>query len=360
METVLWMGNERTRPWKYSRRYGLITNEDYLGEFRDRYPRMAEVNRNLDGDTAALANFICEFADDELPFPLEEVYEAIGNLPGRNIHILNEICNFIEPVKLGNITALGLRFGAPMSNGQSCYKLKVAELDYTLPLERINNRRELNMLRDAIIRAGERGNKDEPAQKRILIVPDYFTPYNSPNVKELYDCLKRMGYYVAVYVHGNNLEKSRQGLERRCKVKPFDLIVTLETGCLLTTRVTNCPRIMVNPDWSAWEWMKLRLGDDKKRLGCRGIDNSGPFYTYYLNSEEIAMARQMAERANIRRGDTPVYGWFTAEAVESHLPEEHLKRFNTSAYIPDLRLDTEEGICILAQQINNLLTVDDE
>ncbi|MDE7442201.1 MAG: hypothetical protein K2M69_08560 [Muribaculaceae bacterium] len=359
METVLWEGTECTRPWCYSRRYGLIANKDYIGEFWNRYPCMAEVNRDLDGNTEGLARFICEFADDELTFPLEEVYEAIKNLPGSDIPSLNKICDFIEPVKFSNITVPGIRFGTPMANGQSCFKLKVAGLDYTLPLESIHVRNDLNALRDAIILAGESLKKVEPEHKRILIVPDYFTPYNSPNVKELYDGLKHRGYYVAVYVAGNTLEKSRQGLERRCKVKPFDLIVTLETGCLLATRGNNCTRIFVNPDWSAWEWMKLRLGEDKKPMQCRGIDNSGPFFSYYLNPEEIGMARQMAERANIRRGDKPIYGWFTVDAVESHLPEEHLKRFNTCAYIPDLRLDTEEGIDILATQINNILTVDD-
>ena len=362
METVLLEGTERTHPWCYSRRYGVITGADYSGEFWDRYPRMAEMNRDLDGNTEGLAKFICEFADDELTFPLEEVYEAIKNLPGRDrrdINSLNTICDFIEPVKFSNITILGIRFGTPMANGQSCYKLKVAELNYTLPLESIHVRSNLNALRDAIVRAGESLKKVELEHKRILIVPDYFTPYNSPNVKELYDRLKHQGYYVAVYVAGNTLEKSRQGLERRCKVKPFDLIVTLETGCLLATRVNNCTRIFINPDWSAWEWMKLRIGEDKERMECRGIDNSGPFFSYYLNREEIAMARQMAERANIRCGDNPIYGWFTVDAVEPHLPEEHLKRFDTSAYIPDLSLDTEEGIDILATQINNILTVED-
>ena len=62
----------------------------------------------------------------------------------------------------------------------------------------------------------------------------------------------------------------------------------------------------------------------------------------------------MAERAYIRRGDKPVYGWFTADAIESHLPDEHLKRFTTYAFIPGLRLDTEEGIEILARQIDNI------
>ena len=360
METVLWEGTERTCPWRYSRRYGLITDKDYIGEFRERYPRLSEINRDLEGDSAGLAKFICEFADDKLTFPLEEVYEAIKTLPGRNISNLNEICEFIEPVKLNDLTVLGLRFGVPMSNGQSCYKLRVAELDYTLPLERIQTRNGLNMLRDAIIMAGERGKKVGATQKRILIVPDYFMPYNSPNVKELYDCLKRMGYYVAVYVHGESLEKSRAGIERRCKVKPFDLVVTLETGCLVAARVINCPRIFVNPDWAVWESMKRVLGDSRSRLQSRKDGNNSPVFTYYLNRIEVAMARQMAERANIRRGDKPVYWWFTLDTIDSHITDEHLRRFNTVTYIPDLRLDTDEGIAVLSQQINNLLTVDDE
>ncbi len=156
MESVIWVGVGCPRPWRYSRRYGLITDADYIGEFWDRYPCMAEVARMLDGDIGGLAKFICEFADDKLTFPLEEVYEAIRNLPGRGISNLNIICDFIEPVKLDGFTVHGLRFGAPMSNGQSCNKLKVAECDHTLPLERIQTRRELNLLRDAIIHAGLR------------------------------------------------------------------------------------------------------------------------------------------------------------------------------------------------------------
>lgn len=358
MNTVIWMGSERTRPWRYSRRYGLITSADYIGEFWDRYPNMAEVDRDLDGDTDALAKFICDFADDKLTFPLEEVYEAIKNLPGRDLSNLDVICDFIEPVKLDGITVLGLRFGAPISNGQSSNKLKVAEYDYTLPLENVNTRRELNALRDAIVHAGEVRKESAPAQKRILIVPDYFMPYNAPNVKELYERLCDMGYYVAVYVHGSSLEKSRAGIERRCKVKPFDLIVTLETGCLVAGRVANCPRVMVNPDWVAWEWMRLRLGKDKKRRDCRRI-NGGPFYEFYLDCEEVVMAQHMAERSYMKRSDKPVYGWFTIDQVDSHLPAEHLKRFNTNFYIPDLRLDTQNGIAILARQIHNILTVDD-
>lgn len=358
METVLWSGTERSGQHKYSRRYGIVTNNDDIGDFWDRYPRMSEVARELDGNTQALAKFICDFADDKITNPLEEVYEALRNLPWKGLSSLNEKCRFAEPVKLNNFTVLSICFGPPMSNGQSCNKLKIAERDWPLPLECVSTRRELNVLRDAInsIATGKAELKER--QKRILIVPDYFTPYNSADTKELHSRLKQEGYYVAVFVPGNTLEQSRQGLERCMKVNPFDLIVTLETGCLLATRVANCPRIFVNPDWLAWEWMRQHLGEDKELLEHRGIDNSGPFFDYYLNRDEIDMARQMSERAYIKRGHYPVYGWFTEDAVESHLPEEHLKRFNTSTYIPALRLDTEEGIAILARQINNILTVE--
>lgn len=360
MVTVLWCGTERSGQHNYSRRYGIVTNDDYLGEYWDRYPRQGEVARELDDDTKSLANFICDFADDSVTNPLEEVYAALRNLPWKGISSLHEKCTFTDPVKLNGITVLGIRFGVPMANGQSCNKLRIAEKDYTLPLESINTRRELNMLRDAINNIAREITEPEVQQKRILIVPDYFIPYDSPYIRELHNLLRQMGHYVAVFVPGNTLEKSRQGLERRCKVKPFDLIVTLETGCLLVGRVTNCPRIMVNPDWTSWEWMKHRLGEDNDRYECRGIDKSGPFFSYYLNVDEVNMARMMAERGNLKRGNQPVYGWFTEDSLESHLPEEHIKRFNTTTYIPNLRFDTEEGINVLARQINAILTVDSD
>jgi hypothetical protein len=201
--------------------------------------------------------------------------------------------------------------------------------------------------------------EQEKPQRRILIVPDFFTPYDSPAVRELYKQLTAMDYQVAVLMPDSTLMKSRQALERRCKSKPFDLIVTLETGCLLAARVTNCQRIFVNPDWCAWEWMNLRLGEEKQKYERRGADKSGPVYSYILNADEIEAAREMAERSNIRRGNHPAAGWFTEDAADSHLPLEHLKRFNTSTFIPSLRLDTEEGIDILATQIHNILSISD-
>lgn len=105
--------------------------------------------------------------------------------------------------------------------------------------------------------------------------------------------------------------------------------------------------------------MNLRLGEEKQKYERRGADKSGPVYSYILNADEIEAAREMAERSNIRRGNHPAAGWFTEDAADSHLPLEHLKRFNTSTFIPSLRLDTEEGIDILATQIHNILSISD-
>lgn len=202
---------------------------------------------------------------------------------------------------------------------------------------------------------------DRPS-KRVLIVPDYFTPYNAPAVVELRDRLRQLGHYVAVYVHGKSLEKSRTGIEHRCKQKPFDLVVALETGCLVTSRITNCPRILVNPDWQAWEWMKHQLGENRRlRLYRGGNEHSGPFWSYDLDAWEVAEARRMAERSYIRRGKHCVYGWFSECAVDgTGLTDEHIKRFNSCTYIPGMRLDTDAGIAVLAKQIDKIIKLDED
>lgn len=360
MTIVTWNGTEAKIGCDYSMRYGVFTRDAGFGEFWDHNPRMAEVDESLEGDTKGLADFICRFADGKITNPLEEVYKALSRFPRLDEPDLKWICRFSEPLKLGESTILGIQFGAPMANGQSCYKLKLQDIDYNVPLERFNTRKEYNLLRDAILHTRSKLKEMEKPRKRILIVPDYFAPYDAPCVRELYDRLSDMDYHVVVFMAQSTLEKSRLALERRCKSKPFDLIVTLDTGCLLAARVTNCQRIFVNPDWTAWEWMKLRLGDNKQLNEKRGADKSGPVYTYTLDSDEIDMAREMAERSNIRRGSHIAAGWFSEEIVDSHLPVEHLKRFNTNTLIPSLRLDTVEGIAILANQIHNTLTIDDE
>ena len=360
MTTVTWSGTEIKRTKRNARRYGVFTRTAGYAEFWNRYPRMAEMAEELEGDTKAMADFICRFTDCDLTNPLEEVYSALYGFPRSNEHDFEWICRFSEPLDISGSKILGIQFGTPMSNGQSLYKLKVEGIKYPIPLERFDTRREYNLLRDAILNTRKKLKEFERRQPRILIVPDYFTPFDVSYVKELYRMLSDMDYHVAVLMPDSSLEKSRQALERRCKSKPFDLIVTIETGCLLAARVTNCQRIFVNPDWTAWEWMKRSLGESRQKYETRGAGKSGPVYTYLLNAEEIGMAREMAERSNIRRGKYPAAGWFTEDAVDSHLTTEHLKRLNTSTFIPSLRLDTEKGIAVLADQIHNIFSVDDE
>ncbi len=360
MEILGYEGDSKSDRHKYLGRYSIITNDELIGEFWNQFPWKVEVDRELDGDTLGLARFICDFAKDKITNPLAEVYEAIMNLRWNAFANLNENCYFAEPVKLSNFSVLGILFDVPKFDGQSGHKLLIAGQEDPLPLESIHTRRDLNLLRDAIDNVATARAVPEEQQKRILIVPDYFSPYNSPTIQELYLRLKQMGYYVAVFVPDRSLEDSRRILERRLKSKKFDLIVAIETGCLLVTRIDKCPRIFVDPDWLAWEWMKLRLGDKEKLWERRGGENEGHlfdyYFDYYLNDEEIQMARKMSVSSYIKRGPHPVYGWFTEDLVSSHLPEEHIKRFKESTNIPGLRLDTEEGITILAQEIHKILS----
>lgn len=172
------------------------------------------------------------------------------------------------------------------------------------------------------------------SQKRILIVPDYLTPYDM--AMELYSILTRMGYDVAVFAHSDSLYESRQELERHCRIKRFDLLVTLDTGCLLAARVTNCPRVFVNPDWTLGEWMKENLGKN-----CQ------------ITRDDMEMALEMADPAYIECSDKPTYGWFSLCALESHMTEEHLKHFNTATSIHDF-YDLSVGLPVIARQIDDL------
>ena len=104
--------------------------------------------------------------------------------------------------------------------------------------------------------------------------------------------------------------------------------------------------------------MELHLGEEKLLLEHRG-DHEGPVFSYRIDRDEIDMARDMAQRYNIRKGDRMSLGWFTEDTVEtgeeSRLSQEHMKRFNSCFYIPHLRLDTDEGIRILANETDKIL-----
>ena len=136
-------------------RYGLITRSGDFSDFWDYYPRMVEVKPESDDDLEALAEFICGFADNSMTLPLEEVYEAIRKLPGSIRSKLHNICDFEPPLRIDGLTLSEIRFGVPLANGQSCYKLKLDGERGPIPLEVVHTRRGLNMLRDAIVLEGK-------------------------------------------------------------------------------------------------------------------------------------------------------------------------------------------------------------
>lgn len=355
MPTVDSTGREYSNERRYTNRfYGIVTSDQAeFNTFWDKYPRMVEFAPELDGNTPDLATFIREFADKKVSYPLLEVYDAIKCLPGRYKSNKKEICTFSEPVKLNNMTVYGIVAGVPYANGQSIYKLKLAENEKSCmtPLEAIETRNELNILRDAIMRESERLS----SHKRILIVPDFFTPYDAPNIGELYDCLKQMGHYVAVFDSCKSLETSRNGLEHRCRVKPFDLIVTIETGCLLATRITNSPRVFVNPNWTVWEELQEALYKGRLPYVLRRNADSDEVNEYLCDKDEVYVAREMAAPSTIRHDGKPVYSWFSQDAIHSDLGEAHLKRFESYCCIGTLDLMANSGIVDLATRIDDLL-----
>lgn len=241
-----------------------------------------------------------------------------------------------------------------MANWQSGLRVKVKEKEYSIPIESFRHYQDISVLRDTVA-AGREASKEAAVNiRRIMIVPDYFTPHDNPAVLELRQRLEEKGYRVTVFCAGNTLETSRRGLERICKRRRYDLILTIETGCLLAARLSSSHRIYVNPDWEAWEWMDLMLGEESVRNEQRG-DHEGPMFSYRIDRDEIDMACDMAQRYNIKKGDRMSLGWFTSDQIDSYLPVDHMARFGSAAYPPLIGLDTEAGIEAIAGQIDNFL-----
>lgn len=344
-------------------RYAIFTtNEAYSDDwdFKERYPRLSMVNPAIHDNAEAIATQICSFDAREMDIPLLDIDRQTVNLPRQQLHQQPELFRFEQPVHVGGITAIafGFEFRVPMGNGVSGLRVLTEGNESTVPIERFRLYSDLAALRDAMTRVSETAKILEKTTKRIMIVPDYFTPHDNPAVLELRKRLEDRGYRVTVFCAGDTLEKSRQGLERVCKRRRYDLILTIEAGCLLAARILASHRIYVNPDWTAWEWMKLRLGEESELFEHRG-DHEGSMFSYRIDRDEIDMARDMAQRYNIRKGDKLSLGWFSEDIVEtgeeSRLSQEHMKRFNSCFYIPHLRLDTEEGIRILANETDKIL-----
>lgn len=349
-------------------RYGIFTSDEAYRDdwdFKERYQRLSMVNPAIHDNIDAMAALICSFDAREMDIPLLDIDRLTVDCPRQQLMRHPEYCRFAEPVHVAGIsvTAYGFEFRTPMGDGLSGLRVMIDGRDETVPIEAFTHYSNLAALRDAIARAREESKEVEESVSRIMIVPDYFTPHDNAAVLELRQKLEEKGYRVTVFCAGNTLEKSRQGLERICKRRHYDLILTIETGCLLTTRISKSHRIYVNPDWATWEWMELHLGEEKELIEHRG-DQEGPMFSYRIDHDEIDMARDMAQRYNIRKGDRMTLGWFTEDIVEtgedSRISQEHMKRFNSCFYIPHLRLDTEEGLQILANETDKMLKTNED
>lgn len=344
-------------------RYGIFTSDEAYRDdwdFKERYQRLSMVNPAIHDNIDAMAALICSFDAREMDIPLLDIDRLTVDCPRQQLMRHPEYCRFAEPVHVAGISAIayGFEFRTPMGNGNSGLMVTIEGRDETIPIEAFTHYSNLAALRDAIAEARKEAAEFEKTIKRIMIVPDYFTPHDNPAVLELRQKLEEKGYRVTVFCAGNTLEKSRQGLERICKRRRYDLILTIETGCLLAARLSASHRIYVNPDWTAWEWMERHLGEEKELLEHRG-DHEGPVFSYRIDRDEIDMARDMGQRYNIKKGDVLSLGWFTEDIVEtgedSRISQEHIKRFNSCFYIPHLRLDTDEGIRILANETDKIL-----
>ena len=355
IETAYSFGTVSSVRHEQPRRFAIFTDREKAhddDDFSERYPRRSMTDASLSGDVSGLAEVIGSFSKGKMDTPLLEIDMILSDFP--RMAMGNTICTFAEPVRLGSLTALGLMSRVPMANGLSGIRVRVEGERQDVAIEYFEERQELALLRDAVVKARRDASEYERSIPRIMIVPDYFSPHDTPPVLELRKRLRDMGYRVTLFCAGNTLEKSRVGLERVCRRNRYDLIVTLETGCLLAARIDTCDRIYVNPDWVAWEWMKRMLGEDCSQENRRG-DGSGPLYGYRLDADEISMAREMGKRYNIRRGERLSAGWFTPDQIDSHLPAEHQERFGMAMYPPKIGLDTDAGITALAKEIQKFI-----
>lgn len=64
---------------------------------------------------------------------------------------------------------------------------------------------------------------------------------------------------------GETLGKSRESLECICGRRHYDLILTIQTGCLLAARLSASHRAYVNPDWGRGNGWKSILA---RRMYC--------------------------------------------------------------------------------------------
>ncbi|MDE5849065.1 MAG: hypothetical protein K2H38_02880 [Muribaculaceae bacterium] len=326
---VLSNGYEAEYRRKQPQRFCLLTVGNDEDEFSERYPRLAMSDPEFQ-DPRQLAKAIREFTGEKLEMPMLDIYELL-KVPARGNTLYPLMFNFPHPVDVDGQKAVAIEL-----QGLSPYRMPGEEVifegcAYKRSLEDVHDRQSLLSLREAMTEAV----KTMPQRKRILIVPDCLTPKDSPIAPMLRDYLqKEDDYHVAVFENNSSLKDSRRGLERCCRKRPFDLIVTLETGCLLAARVINTPRIFVNPDWTVWK--------DMKKCG--------------YEREEWETARIMGMKAHIRHdGPHWAMGWFSLDQIDSEAPREHMDRFISATYPPHIGLTNQDGIRRLAWEIHKML-----
>lgn len=204
-------------------------------------------------------------------------------------------------------------------------------------------------------------------EKRILIVPDYFSEWPNSAVRSLAQCLRRLGYETKTIIPTKTLEATRDLVEAEIanNVKGYyNLIVAFDASCLLTARIGDVNKILINPDWEAWAWMDSRMADEsiiENEIMCRRGgpvsegDNPKKGSFYLVNDQQVGLARRMGEKANISFGPAKTFGWFTPDQIGSYIADGHAARFDRTAYPLNIDLETREGVKALANQINNLI-----
>lgn len=317
--------------WEQPKRIGLFTDADTtdIKEFDLRYPHLAMSDPDL-RDTSALAKAVCDFCREKIETPRFDI-DRLLLIPEHKNKREALIVKLPHPLDLRD----GRKLLAVELEACSQYRMpgKVVHVEgrsFPQSLDSIRDRRDLAALRDAM----RKGVEAMPQKKRILIVEDYMSPSPSPTAELLSKELQIYGHYVPVMLRGNGLKDSRASLERRCKRKHFDLVVTLETGCLLAGRMTDINRIFVNPNWRAWSDM-------------RKLD---------FNRKEWEMALNMGAKRNLPSGGSHwTLGWFTADMADSDEVKEHVARFGDAAFPPSIGLTDKDGIRAIAQHINDIL-----
>ena len=315
----------RHRP-QPQRIFCLRTDRNTTDEFSILCPRLAMADPEL-SDPERLATAIMDFVENRLGTPLIDILELL-RVPARGERDKPLVFRLPQPVEVDGVKATEIRVEEYSPHRIPDDATLIDADGHGTRLESLRDRHGLSALRDTLAKTVE----TMPGRKRILIVPDLLTPADSPIADALRDELQKLDYHVEVLCRNREIKQLRRLLERHCRRSHVDLVVTLESGCLLAGRLTGVTRIFANPYWEVWKEMK--------RLGYR--------------REEWEMARTAGLKEHILRdGNHSALGWFTPDLMGEEAPKTHMMRFHTAFYPPHIDLQTAGGIHELARHIHN-------